>query len=96
MKLSGTIRSTEIWEHEGSGPTAEEAKDAAVEGIPEGFELVSVSTLPTKVSEAVRRNATARSTQTREIEAEGDSYDDAELKLRAKTPDGWILLNIRS
>jgi hypothetical protein len=95
MKLLGTIRSKQIWEQQGSGPTADDARNAAIEGIPDGFELITVSALPSKVGEAVVRNAVARSTEKREIEGEGDTYEDAEAALRAGVPDGWMLLDIR-
>ncbi len=95
MRLKGTIRSMETWEHEGVGGTPADARDAAVIGQSAGFELVSVKTLPTQVGQPVRRLAVARSMETREIEADSDTYDDAEYRLRRNVPDGWQLIAIR-
>jgi len=36
-----------------------------------------------------------RPTETKEISAEGDSYDEAKAALEAALPEGWQLLSIR-
>ncbi|WIB72620.1 hypothetical protein [Curtobacterium sp. MCBD17_026] len=45
---------------------------------------------------AVKVKATIRSTETRELEAEGESYEAARAALDAQVPDGWQLTGYRT
>jgi hypothetical protein len=91
MKLVGTVRSMQVWTHEGSGHTAGLARVVAVEGCPEGYELTDVTTVSAKPGEPVTLKATARSRETREVSAEASTYAEALEHLRATVPDGWQL-----
>ncbi|MCX7522365.1 hypothetical protein OSC27_08755 [Microbacterium sp. STN6] len=92
MKLRGTIRSTKSWTNEGSGLTASEARAVAISGMPDGYELVDVTTVSAKPGEPVTMRAIARSGDVRDVEADGVTQTEAAAALRAAVPEGFLLL----
>lgn len=94
MELAGTIRSTETWTHEGEGDEPTTAREAAIEGMPEGYDLLRVITVFAKIGQPFKLCATARSTETRELTASGADYVSAREALLAQIPEGWQLLGV--
>lgn len=94
MKLAGTIRSTQTWTHEGEGDEPSSAREAAIAGMPEGYDLLGVITIYAKIGEPFRLRATARSSETRQLTATGADYASARDALLAQVPDDWQLLGV--
>lgn len=94
MRVRGTVRSQEDWEHEGSGPTAARAREVAVEGLPEDYDLVDVQTVSARPGEPVTVKAFGRRTLVQTVEAEGADEPSALAALRGAVPPGFLLLNL--
>ncbi|WP_308468805.1 hypothetical protein [Rathayibacter soli] len=94
MKLRGTIRSIESLSHEGSGLTASGARPVAIASVPIEFELTDVMTVSAKPGEPVTLSASARSRDTRDLDAGGTTYSETLAALKALVPEGWRLQHI--
>ncbi|HEY5224065.1 MAG TPA: hypothetical protein VIJ18_13585 [Microbacteriaceae bacterium] len=94
MKLRGTIRSIDSLSNEGSGLTASRARPAAVASVPAEFELTDVMTISAKPGEPVTLSASARSRDTRDLDAAGTTYGEALAALKSLVPDAWRLQHI--
>lgn len=94
MKLTGTIRSKEEWTGHGSGLTAGEAREQAIAEVPPGYELLDTMTESAKPGEPVTMRSSARSVETRAINADGADYVSALNALRTSVPSGWQLQGV--
>lgn len=88
--MRGTIRSTEKVTFEESAPSVEEARANAIARVPSGFEVTSATAMMKAGTTQASVTAVAQSTKLQEIEA--DTFE----AMRAATPGGWQLLNIRA
>ncbi|WP_022882531.1 hypothetical protein [Gryllotalpicola ginsengisoli] len=94
MIIRGTIRSTETWTGTAEALDPSDARAELEQRVPEGFQLARVTTLHAKIGEPYKLEAEARSTLTRELEAEGADYAAARAAFDAQIPEGWIPLMV--
>ncbi|CAM5537099.1 hypothetical protein [Leifsonia shinshuensis] len=94
MKLAAYLGSAEDHQFQVTADTAAEAREAIEAQVPAGHDLVEVLHQSQRTGGVVA-TARTRPTETRELTAEGRSYEEAKAALSAAVPDGWRILSTR-
>lgn len=87
--LIGTIRTTETRDFELEGNSLDDLYRGTAQRLPENFEVAAVTPKMAKGQIGLTGTAVIRRREIAEIE--GTSIDD----LRAKVPEGWMLVSVR-
>jgi hypothetical protein len=94
VKLAAYLGSAEDHQFQVTADTAAEAREAIEEQIPAGHDLIEVLHQSQRTGGVVA-TARTRPTETRELTAEGATYDEAKTSLAAAVPEGWRILSTR-
>jgi len=94
VKLAAYLGSTEDHQFQVTADTAAEAREAIEPKVPAGHDLIEVLHQSQRTGGVVA-TARTRSTETRQLTAEGATYEEAKAALAATVPDGWRVLSTR-